>query len=437
LLVIVSVGVLFNNVTLFYIVGFPVSLTTFLAAILLILGMSDWLKGGPFFRLPRIALLAFLLVAYEGLVHGLVENGISEGEWVRSFCLLVFNAVFLSDLSRFRVGVHEMRILSRIVAFVALAMGGLGVLQFLLSNLQDYPVRFLPLGIVQRVTDLSSDATRFRSLLRADGISYEPSFYGLGMATLTALCLVLSYLCPVGIEPALARLLRAGAVTALLGVMVSVALTAWMVLAIFLFVLLILPAFRSASGRLRVRVVLGLLCVVALAMLVLYPYLEPRIGRFVSGQDTSAWRRLVQIELIALPGDSIQTNVLGVGVGSEAKSTRLHQVVGSLELVPEEVTILNSLAYVSVTMGWIGLVLNGLLVFVAVSNSRCKAMTFRWQFIVLILGILFNYGRYLSPEWWALLALLHSLGGLSAASVGISYRAMVAAGRVSVTRPGA
>jgi hypothetical protein len=412
LLALVAVGMLWNNVLLFWIPGFPVTLTTAMTAGLFVFGIGNWI--GSRYGFSRLILPSSALLLYELVVHGILGNGIGDAQWPRSFALLVMCAGLLVASSRYRISELQLPTLAKWLSWSAYLMGGLGIVQFVVANAFGLVWNPLPEVIALGGAIAETDASRFGGLFRARGISGEYSYYGMGMVVLAALCFALLSLAP---PDRRSRLFRGGALLmALGGVVASASFAAWGVLAVVVFTYL----FANPGIVFRYRKVLGVSLVLAIAAGVfVWPFLQDRFMSVLTNPDDSGvnYRLRAGIDLIVAPADDFPSALVGTGVGLDSRNPAVLRTfekyfsAAYLDWVlggRTNVVIVNSWAYLVVTMGWIGLALNGWLLAAVFAGRRSRSFP-TLPLLALSVGYLFAIGSYLSPEWWASLELIYLL----------------------------
>jgi hypothetical protein len=354
--------------------------------------------------LPALALLL-----YEFISHGLFAAGIDHFQWPQSFALLAMCTGVLIVSSQFQISASQLPTLAKGVSWIAYLMGGLGIVQFIAANTFGYVWNPLPNVIALGRTVAETDAIRFGGLFRANGISSESSYYGMGMVMLTALCFTLLSLTPPNHK---SNFFRRGALfMAMGGVFASVSFAAWGVLVIVLS-LYIANNFDFVFHY-KKTLLISLVLIIAVVVIV-GPFLQERILNILRSEDSSANYRLqVAIDLIISPADDLLSTLLGTGVGMDSSNSKvvktfekylsldyLTWVIGSRN----RMVIVSGWAYIVITMGWIGLALNWWLL-AAAFQGQCRNSFPRIPLFALSVGYLFAIGSYLSPEWWAWLVL--------------------------------
>ena len=400
LLVIMASGMLVNNIRLFDLSGYPVTPSVIIAAIFYVLCFADWVNR----RIPlrdSVPFSALFLILYELIVHGAIMGNFSNSEWLRSAALLVFCVGLLVVSGKLVVLLDDITVLARTVSILSYLMGGLGIIQFLYQNITGIDSQYLPESLMVRNVSAVYDSPRSAGLLRATGVSYEFSYYGIGMVVVATLCLVLL---DMGfISSKMRRMLTGALIVAVAGVAVSVSFAAWGLLAVVLLVR-VLTTVRSSRNRLPIVVGLG---VFALFLLAVYPYLNQRWQDVLAGYDRSTnYRLIASLKLILESDRDMMENLIGTGVGLEQLSPRIWRVYSEYFSVfgRERFSVVNGIAYAVLTMGWVGLTINTWVVF-NVFWKRNSGLVNALPLIILVLGYFFTNARYLWPEWWALLIL--------------------------------
>jgi len=409
LLALIAAGFLWQNVLFFRFFGFAVTLPVFLTLLLFPVGLRDW------FRKRRVHANLFYpplaLLAYELVVQGVFRGKVHNPEWITSFSLLAMCAGILIVSSKIRIDANQLPALARGVSWCAYLMGGLGVAQFALGNVIGIEWQPLPDWLALREVDTRIDALRFAGLRRAWGISGEYSFYGIGMALLAVLCLMLIYFTPPSNRKT--RFFQGGAsLMALMGLGASASFSGWALLAMTL-----LAWFVTGSRRILIRhrkiLLLGFVALVFFVVIT-WPFLRSRWQSVLSGKDTSANYRLrASMDLILSPGRDVFSSLIGTGIGLEQESSQVlmtyEKHFGSDLIVWRGgAVIVNGWAYIAVTMGWIGLALNGWIL-VAILRNKGNRLVPRFPLLVLLVGLFFASGHYLMPYWWAWLVLVVAL----------------------------
>lgn len=410
LLAIVASGPLWNNIQLANVGGYPVTVVTVAVVLLIGLGAIDWLtvKWVP----VRNMLPVLVLVLYELLVHGLLAGAVENSEWIKSFALLCLCVGLVVSSIGLRMRPHTLRTLLTAMNGIAYLMGSLGVLQFFLANTVGLIWQPLPLSSLVNVVDMGQDAYRFAGLVRSTGVSHEPSFYGIGMVVVAFWCHLLRKYLPA--DGAQRRIQTGATALALIGAFLSVSFSAWALLAALLFSWMLSATERGITRRQNILASFKIAFLFLVAAVFLYPFVEARFENAYSSWD---YRLVGSVALIAMPaGFDLPLSVLtGTGLGLEGDSSRLLDVYTRDLAFGDRptITIVNGWAYVAVTMGWIGLLVN-LWIVVATLRRRGVFAAPALPFLVLLLGYFFMIGRYLDPDWWGLLVLVGSLRASSA-----------------------
>jgi len=195
---------------------------------------------------------------------------------------------------------------------------------------------------------------------------------------------------------------------ALSGVAVSASFSAWgMLLIILLSYGLMYPSI-ILRNKMTVLAVLGLLI---LTSVIMWPYLQKR-GKsvFTNPSDNSVNYRLrAALELILNPANNSLSAWLGTGVGLDSKNPQVENTF--LQYFSKDylewsmggrgqIVIVNGWTYITVTMGWIGLILNGWLLASIFRRGKRWSVP-RLPLLLLSIGYLIGIGSYLSPPWWA------------------------------------
>lgn len=410
----VSVGLLWSNVLIFRLSGFPVTVTTLLVLGLWGYGIFDWLRPG--LERHRLLLPASTILLYEFVIHGVAYQAIGNAEWVRSFALLSMSAGLIVVSSRLVISEMQLNRLATIVSWTALLMGGLGLAQFLLANIFGFILIPLPASLAVGGATVETDALRFAGLYRSRGISSEFSYYGVGMVVLTTLCVTFYFLVPPIRKRKTFR--RFALLLALSGVLTSVSFTAiGMLFAVLLSYIAIIPRM---AARHRNVLFAGLLVIAATLMLIA-PFLQGRFSRVLANQDNAALYRIsAPLALFVTPADNFAASLVGTGVGLDSRSRAVENNFAQF-FSPEQIAqlvdgraglvLVNGWAYLLITMGWLGILLNSWLIW-TVFQGKKKPSFLGLPLLVLLLSYFFGVGSYLSPEWWAMVTLVAVLRGV-------------------------
>lgn len=411
LLALVAAGMLWGNVLLFRFLDFPVTLEILMTVGLFIYGIGNWIR--PAYRPNSLLLPALALLLYEFAIHGVLGGATSDLQWPRSFSLFAMCTGLLLVSSRFRIGEYQLPSLAKWVGITTYLMGGLGIIQFIAANLFGYIWNPLPEGLTLGGSDSVIDVTRFAGLYRSLGISSEYSYYGIGMVVLTTLCLTLLSLVPPDRRSSFFR--NGALLVGIGGILTSASFAAW---GVFVVVLLVyIGANPSRVLRYKKTFITILLLAIA-GFVIVWPFLQGRLLNVIESEDSSFnYRIRVAIDLIIAPADDLPSALLGTGVGMDNNNPMVNKTLQKYFSVDylnwilgnrTRLVIVSAWAYIVVTMGWVGFVLNGWLL-AAVFRGQGRQSIPVLPLVALTVGYLFAIGSYLSPEWWALLVLISAL----------------------------
>jgi len=415
----VACGMLTGNIFLIEFRGYTITVPRLLTAFLLVPGVARHFRhSSPTVR-PWLVASGLLLIAYEFLVHGLALGCLGSSQWGRSFSLLVFCVGFAMLWSRLTIEPTHAPALTRAVCLLTLIMGSVGVLQFAASNATGRILQLLPENLSLKAMDHYHDSLRFGELFRASGWACEPSYYGIGMVVLTTLCRFLLRLS--SLPRRLRQRARRAVIVGFAGVAVSLSFTAWGVLAA------VLAAEVMGNRRSSLRRGHKLLLTAATCFALFVAHFWSNIEhRWQSVPRSLAYRVLPSIDLMLSPGErgDMRSTFFGTGVGLESDSEKVPRVYERyLAQERESYVLVNGFAYIAITEGVFGLVLNFFLVFTAVGRDKRKRV-FVPPILVLLIGYQFASGNYLSPEWWALLVFAGALCDLGSRGPGNSVKRM-------------
>lgn len=402
-----SYGMLYNNVVFGTVGTYPLSLPLIFTIIFYLLSVPEWFSSTAKIRSPFF-LLIIVLLNYQFIVHGWVNEGIYNIEWLRSFSLLILYSGILIISGPIYLTESALFAMARLIVWGGLVMGFAGIVQFALTNTVGVQPIILPEVISLRVVDLQHDSLRFGGITRATGYAYEPSFYGTGMVVIATLYLMLWDWFPDVISSI--RMSRIAGIATFGGVIASLSLAAWGVFAV---IFGLYQASRLQPKQVARGIVIGCL------MLTLLAPLTPRIAtRWTEGNDYSMIHRVwSSFELIVGPGETLTSSIIGTGIGLDLTSAKVWNIflrnldANYIRYINENdltLNIVNGFSYIAVSTGWIGLVINTLLIF-AVFRFSFKAVRKNLYVLALITGYFFTNARYLWPEWWFLLLLIMCL----------------------------
>lgn len=380
LLVPIAVGITYNLLS--------VHIFTFLPWYVRMVGFPGWfallfiaLNGMRWLHYPiiprwNLVIIPTLMLLHQLVIHGILFGALRDFEFRKDFILFALSMLTVIAGSVLWITPIQLRSLNRMTSLMSYTMGGIGLLQFIISNRLGRVWYVLPESLLYRDRDdpLAHEAStgRFGSLIRATGLSIEPSYYGSGMAILFGLCLTCIMLVP---KKGIARWLQWGAMLmALIGVIISASGAAWVLtisaLAAWLLAHIqwrgILPAVKSRLSRLQRRtvrrIVLLLLLAGTITMALLVPFLSNRLENIQRGADRSANARvLLAIDLLRQPGDTFRESLWGTGLGHEARSQQLlngyKRYNMYLPRIIQKTPIWNGYAHFAVIMGYSGLLL--------------------------------------------------------------------------------
>lgn len=279
LLVPIAVGITYNLLS--------VHIFTFLPWYVRMVGFPGWfallfiaLNGMRWLHYPiiprwNLVIIPTLMLLHQLVIHGILFGALRDFEFRKDFILFALSMLTVIAGSVLWITPIQLRSLNRMTSLMSYTMGGIGLLQFIISNRLGRVWYVLPESLLYRDRDdpLAHEAStgRFGSLIRATGLSIEPSYYGSGMAILFGLCLTCIMLVP---KKGIARWLQWGAMLmALIGVIISASGAAWVLtisaLAAWLLAHIqwrgILPAVKSRLSRLQRRTVRRIVLLLLLA----------------------------------------------------------------------------------------------------------------------------------------------------------------------------
>jgi hypothetical protein len=406
-------GLSWSNIEFFSLFGYPATPTLLIIFILLTLGSILFLSNASSLRIrPSLVIVPSILLGYALLINGFLAGYIQDAEWIKSFALLCMSVGVLFASSMFQLRERDLPALVKLSCYFAYGMGGLGILQFLVSSVLGHTVPFVP-----EVLRIRDNNLGWETWHRSYAFGMEPSYYGTGMVVIATINLTMLYIVPVTSRQIVFR--WGALLVALLGLVFSVSLAAW-----GLMFLVLLGWFISQIRwhglilRLRKitirgqRYVLWFVALLAIpVLLAVIPYMTNRLSKVVEGEDTSSELRvLVAINLIWEPGTSLKTNFLGYGLGRQSENPRLSEEIfrtkgyaGEGELV-----IWSAYAYTAMTMGWVGLAIFLWLIFDILRQPNNLPIP-TLHLVVLVVVYLQTQGVLLSGEWWGLLALVSLL----------------------------
>jgi len=407
LVIITSMGMLYNNIIFGKIGTYPFSLPLIFTVLFYLLCIPDWLAQDAKIRSPFFLPVIVLLI-YQFIVHGWIMEGLYNIEWVRSFALLtLYGGIFLVS-GPIKMSRSILPTLARIIVWISIIMGSVGIIQFALANMIGWQPQLLPEALLLRIVDLRSDSLRFGGIVRATGLAYEPSFYGTGMVMALSFQFIFLDWYPDVLKGV--RFSRIAMVLALGGLIASLSLAAWGVMG----VILILRQLNAINSKNFFRGIMGL-AVLSVFIIPLWPKIE---NRWTTGNDYSMIHRIwSSIELIVAPGEDLLSSLIGTGVGLDSTSARVWEVFISnlnadfieyLSTAEIAISIVNGFSYIAVSSGWIGLAVN--IAFVLAAFRFSIAEMKRYPYILAaIVGYFFTNARYLWPEWWFLLLMIVNL----------------------------
>lgn len=396
-----ATGMLYGNIVFGRLGTYPLSLPFIFTILFYLLSVPSWFKRGPKLKIS-FCFFALLLVLYQFIIHGWILEGVSDSEWIRSFSLLVLYAGLLIISWPLELAKQYLPTAARTIVWTLVIMGGLGIIQFLSANTIGLQIQLIPESLALRSLDLAQDSQRFGGIIRAVGFAYEPSFYGTGMVV--SLVLYLVFLDWFSEVLDVTRFHRLALVCGFGGVIVSFSLAAWGVLGVVLILRQILRA--------RPREIMRGVVVFLILSLIILPLWSSLSTRWTVGNDYSLIHRIwSSIELIVDPGEDLISSLLGTGIGLENNSYKVRQifiqnlgidVVQHFETEGISLDIVNGISYISVSSGWIGLLITVALIF-SVFSFSLRVIRANIYIVALLFGYFFTNARYLWPEWWFLL----------------------------------
>jgi hypothetical protein len=423
-LLILSTGLTIDNLLLFDLIGYPVRPTLLVLFVFFFLVLISWLRKPSYPKKVYLVVFPAVLFLYEFFVHGVLSFKLTEPQWIHSFTLFTLSLGLVIVSSPLRISQNQLPTLSKLTSWLSYLVGGVGIIQFIIANIQGTPWYLLPEWLRLRQDFASGELAkqRFGSLVRGVGLSSEPSYYGTGMVVIATLCLTFLYLVP---QRGMARWFQFGALlVALIAIIITVSGATWG-LAIIVLLGWLIGGIRwdrlkikikriKLSKRQRVFIKRGLFSiffVCLIASFFIFPFLSKRIDSVQQGSDNSAnLRVLLALNLIIQPGETILGSIFGVGIGLQHHSVRLYEEYHNVApgyaqeylTKSEEVSLWNGYAYVAITMGWVGLGLVILLLMRLIASKNHTPIPFSHLY-ALIIFYPTTQGIFLSSEWWGLI----------------------------------
>lgn len=408
LLILTSLGLLYGDILLFRVGGFAVTLVH----VMLVLTTAAILGAKRRTDL-RLVLVVYVMVLIQ-VCHALLCGFSSEIEWVKSFAQFVVYAGAFVWLAGLRADRAELLAMGPWLRKCAFFFSGLGLVQFIVTN-AGFAVS-LPDRLRVKAYDPFSEH-RAGGFVPVNGFAVEPAYYAMGLVTLLGLLLFLE---TIGRSSG-----RRASNLAILMMLVAIGFSFSMA-GILSTAVLMFVHFMSTRASSRPRyLLLVLVLVLAMAVSGVAGPIQWRLRKIARGADSSALVRVTAaMRLLFAAPASAETFFLGTGLGMEERGyatyARIYQEVSRRDRVLDEVKIHNILSAVRFLQGWIGVMLYGLLLWMAV-----RIPAGRWREVIVLLALLvmlhFASGLYLHPSTWATFGLLAIVG-----------RAQLTSGRRSV-----
>jgi hypothetical protein len=413
LLILCSVGIVFTDVLIFRLAGFPVILPHLLlaAAVSLALLRRQRFHQGLALACAMMGLVEVLHAAFFGLI--------TEAEWLKSFAQYVVYSSACCLLAGLRVNRADLARIAPWVSRLAILLAGIGIAQFFALRLGVWPVLPFHWGDYDPGADL-----RLGGFGAATAFALEPSHFALGLVGLAALLLFLDKAGVISNR----KLWYMALVMLFGGVLVSFSMTG-----VFMMTVLVLSASLNLSHFAKRLLPALLVAAVTMSLFAgsILNVIQSRIRGVLAGTDDSALVRVVAAtELTFTSLSSVETSWFGTGLGmeqrEEATYTRVYQENMNRPHLLIGIKIHNIFATVRFFQGWIGLVLYSLVLWTVV-----RPMTSNWR-LAMPLGLFllmyhFASGYYLTPSFWTMLSLTVILGKYARLSqVALTTKAMPA-----------
>lgn len=397
LVILAAIGQLYNNIALAHVAGFAITLPLLLlgsaAGITMFVPRRPPIDDTPFF-------IGIILIAWTIVSAGLLGI-IGNGEWQKSaqlFMLYVFSYMLIS---RLHIDQDDIKRVTPTLLTTIIICGILGVAQFCLLNYTSVPaVVPEPWGV--STWDPSVDIYRTGGILRAAGLSYEPSTYAIALSVAAVVCL---FFCSV--SSACNRILLIFALVLLiLGSLVSYSISGWAV-----GILPILLGLFIGRSNLRMNMlVLSVFGTLLLGMLYtqgMLPGISERVDSIASGDEESANVRVAgALTLLVWPSDHFTDFVAGYGIGMEEHYAPLIGEVYGRRFGVYVNNIHNIFTVVKVTQGWMGILLHVLLILATFRPLGIRDWSLYAPLLLLVVMLHFASGYYLDPIFWAVMTLI-------------------------------
>ncbi len=395
LLVLISIGPIYNDVLLYRMGGFPITLEhLFLAVMVIIILLKRRHLSIRFF----IPVLWMILLE---LAHALMFGFATDTRWIQSFAQFSVYAASFVLMTSLKLDHDDLQEMTPWILKCGIFFGGIGIAQFLLMNIAgvhaylpaDWRVKgYIPFG-----------ETRTGGFAPAIGLAMEPSYYAIGLVTLLVCIFSLDNNGCVENR----TLWRSAMLFALGGILVSFSLTG--ILGAVALLLVQFFSLRSIMKRPLNIVAIILIAMIAVESGITGP-IQQRLQKVLRGADNSALVRTVAaIQLLLAPPNDVELFVLGTGLGMEQRNSvqysRIYREVSLRDLDFSEVKIHNIFTVIKFFQGWVGLLLYSILLWrillpLAGKWKTCKVLG---AFFILYH---FSWGMYLSPATWATFALV-------------------------------
>lgn len=394
LVLLTALGPAFSNILIYRLGDFAVTPSHLLligAAVLIFR-----LKWKPKFGLIFPIVMMWVLDFY----HALVVGYIGEIEWLKSFSqMLAYGACFIV-IAGFRLNGFVLKKTAPWAMKLGILLGSISILQFtlLLFGVSAY----VPEGWAVSPIDFRNFAFRYGGFAPAIGLAIEPSYYALGLVSLWAYLLFL-YDNNLLLDK---KLFWISFFVLCGGILVTFSLAGVTMTAIILLIWL--------GIQRKVRLVFWTLLTIATIGIVggnvgIISPIQARLQEVLLGADNSAQVRVTAALRLLFASTNFESFAFGTGLGMEERGFTtyldIYREASPRSFVQEEVKIHNILTTIRFFQGWLGVVLYGILLWNILLPGSRSQRTFSSVFVFFILYH-FTSGLYLSPSFWALLALI-------------------------------
>jgi hypothetical protein len=395
LVLLTALGPAFSNILIYRLGDFAVTPSHLLligAAVLIFR-----LKWKPKFGLIFPIVMMWVLDFY----HALVVGYIGEIEWLKSFSqMLAYGACFVV-IAGFLPNRLVLKKTAPWAMKLGILLGSISILQFalLLFGISAY----IPEGWAVKSTDFAESVWRYGGFTPAIGLATEPSYYALGLVSLWAYLLFL-YDNNLLLDK---KLFWISFFVLCGGILVTFSLAGVTMTAIILLIWL--------GIQRKVRLVFWTLLTIATIGIVganigIISPIQARLQKVLLGADNSAQIRVTAaLRLLFAMPTSFESFAFGTGLGMEEREFTtyldIYREASLRSFVQDEVKIHNTLTTIRFFQGWLGVVVYGILLWNILLPKSGGQRTFS---SVLVFFILYHFasGFYLSPSFWALVALI-------------------------------